>query len=131
MRGSAIVALLALGGLGSACTESPAELSFSDVAGVYRLEVAAGSSVSVQPDPGVPQTLDAAEGVLELQPAWAFDVQYGNDVESRTAAGSYSRTSNGVRLQFNSGATVNATLANGVVIVPNGAAPPLLFEAVE
>ena len=131
MRRPLFPLMLVLGALLCGCTESPIDLEFSDVSGVYRLQVEPGGSITVQPDPAVARTMAATSGVLELQPTWTFDVEYDNEAETRTAAGNYTRTGSGVILRFYSGPTVPALISDGVVTVASEQGPPLVFEVVE
>lgn len=68
---SAPLALLALvlGLVTNACSSEPTQPQYSEIAGIYRLQLAQGATLTLRPDPGLAQTATISAGHMVLDPA--------------------------------------------------------------
>ena len=121
--------LLSLCVAAGACTE-PAEPQFSDVTGVYRLQLTQ-TPTQVIVDPRSSAAVTVKSGVLELNPVWRFQISYEQEnAQGPGATGTYERTDNGVILNYTSGISEPAVIDGEVLTVTTGYGSVLVFQKV-
>jgi hypothetical protein len=124
-----LVILLALAV--ASCAESTAP-AFSDIEGVYRLQIEPGASVILDPEPGSARSVSVTQAVLDLSPVWRFSMSYtlAPSSDGLGVAGSYSYQGSTVGLQYDSGVTQTGTLSGNTITVTTADGQTLVFEKV-
>ena len=123
-----ILALALLVSLSAACTGT-SEPQFSDLSGVYRLQVDQTPSLVIV-EPRSSATIPVTAGVLELNPLWRFQINYTQPSgDLRGVTGSYRRTENGLIFEYY-GMADTATVDRDLVTVNTSYGTVLVFEKV-
>jgi hypothetical protein len=127
LTGAVILLALAV----TSCTESTTP-AFSDIEGVYRLQVAPGASVVLDPEPGSARSVNVTQAVLDLSPAWRFSMSYtlAPSSDGLGVSGSYSHEGSTVGLQYDSGVTQTGALSGNTLTLTTADGQTLEFEKV-
>jgi hypothetical protein len=112
------------------CTASPTQTGFSDITGLYLLQVPDGETLTVRYDRRADSTILATGGMLDLHPNWRFHLNYSVSDGSRSVTGSYRKTDSGVELRYASGMVQTGSLS-GTELTLHTDQGPLVFQLVE
>ena len=120
--------LLPLSLSAAGCLSDIGEPRASDVAGVYTLEVPGALQLQVDPQSRVTYTVTG--GALDLAPFWRFSIQFLTPETVISLAGDYSRTSTGVVLDYDGGATEVGTLSGDRIVMARSDGVTIAFRKV-
>jgi hypothetical protein len=132
-RSSLAVPVILLALALASCAEST-KPAFSDIVGVYRLQIAPGATATLRPEPRSTSTVTVTEAVLELNPVWRFSMAYtipsGSGTVGLSVAGSYTHEGSVVGLLYDSGASQTGALDADAITVTTQDGQTLVFEKV-
>jgi hypothetical protein len=127
LTGAVILLVLAV----ASCAESTTP-AYSDIEGVYSLQIPEGTSVTLTPTPGSANSIDVTSAILDLNPVWRFSIGYSLDSGSGTSySGTYDHTDAGVTLTYDVGGSRTAALSGGTLTLNTAGGQTLVFTKVQ